>query len=211
MKRKKTRSLQRSDVADVLRRVKEYQPARGLFSYAERGRAVTEAHRLYNESSQLTRRFPLDPDLAEACSEAHRLWYTAIGNAYPPGFREDEERLRVGDASGLESAVSFLEADSWFFGTGYHKASLIRYLKPPLLTLEYARRLQRVVLAVVDTRDDRDFRAYCRLARKVDAPALRDELTRRLTHGDPGVCRRARWVLEALAQKDLMGQGKARG
>ena len=57
--------------------------------------------------------------------------------------------------------MSFLEADPWFYRTGYIKSKLIRYIKRPMLTPEYIKRLQRVVLAVVDKRDDRDFRAYC--------------------------------------------------
>ncbi len=200
MKRQKTHSPQRSDVAEIVRRVQEYQPAKGAFSYAERGRAVTEAHRLCNESFQLTKAFPGDPSLSDAYRKAQRLWYAAIENAYPPGFDEDVERLRSGDPSGMEGAVSFLEADPWFFRTGYIKSKLIRYIKRPMLTPEYMKRLQRVVLAVVDKRDDRDFRAYCRLAHKVDAPALREQLTRRLAHDDPNVRRRARWVLKALEQ-----------
>ena len=186
----------------MLRRIREYQPTKGAFSYAERGRAVTEAHRLYNESFQLSKFFPMDPDLSQACMEAHRLWYTAIENAYLPSFGEDVERLRTGDASGMEGAVAFLEADPLFYRTGYIKSKLIRYIKRPMLTPEHMRRLQQVVLAVVDKRDDRDFRAYCRLARKVDAPALREQLMRRLAHDDPKIRRRARWVMEALGEKN---------
>lgn len=200
MKRKKTHSPQRSEVAEMLRRVQEYQPAKGTFSYAERGRAVTEAHRLYNESFQLTKLFPMDPNLSEACREAHRLWYTAIENAYLPGFEEDVVRLRAGDLFGMEGAVSFLEADPFFYRTGYIKSKLIRYIKRPMLTPDYVRRLQQVVLAVVDKRDDRDFRAFCTLAHKVDAPELREQLARRLAHDDSNVRRRARWVLEALGR-----------
>ena len=131
MKRKKTQSPQRSDVAEMVRRVREYQPAQGPFSYAERGRAVTEAHQLYNESFQLTKTFSMDPDLSEACTQALRLWYAAIERAYLPGFDEDVERLRTGDPSGMESAVSFLEADPWFFRTGYIKSKLIRLPQAP--------------------------------------------------------------------------------
>jgi hypothetical protein len=205
VKRKKTQSPQKGNVAEMLQRVRDYQPAQGSFSYAERGQAVTEAHRLYNDSFQLTKIFPMDSDLSEACTEAHRLWFTAIDNAYPRGFGEDVQRLRAGDPSGMEAAVSFLEADPWFYRTGYIKSKLIRYIKPPMLTPEYVRRLQQVVLAVVDKRDDRDFRAYCRLAFKVDSLELREQLTRRLTYQDANVRRRARWVLEALGEEFPQG------
>ena len=61
-----------------------------------------------------------------------------------------------------------------------------------------AARLRRVVLAAVDRPDRREFRRYTRLARKVDAPELRQALEERLGAADPGIRRRARWVLEAL-------------
>ena len=64
---------------------------------------------------------------------------------------------------------------------------------------------------MVDNRDERDFREYCRLARKLDAPELREQLTQRVGQGDLDVRRRARWVLEALAQKDTMEAAKAYG
>ena len=123
-------------------------------------------------------------------------------------FRRDMELMQGGDKSKVEVAIAFLEDDPWFHGSGYDKAKLIRYIKPPMLRPSDQKRLQQVVLSVVDKRDDRDFRAFCKLARKVDAPDLREQLERRLTHTDPDVRRRARWVLEALAQKDSIEQGR---
>ena len=220
MKRKKAHSSQRADVAEMLRRVRDFRPAEGSFNYADRGRAVTESHQLYNESVQLTKVFPMDPDLSEACTEAHRLWYAAIERAYLPGFGEDVARLQAGSAAGMEGAVSFLEADPIFYRTGYIKEKLIRYIKRSMLTPGHSARLQAVVLSVVDRRDGREFRAYCRLACKVDSPEFREQLNQRLTRAwpsarsltedlpalmlaaqkDRAVRRRARWVLEALGQ-----------
>ena len=115
-------------------------------------------------------------------------------------FWRDIELLRGGDASKLESAMAFLESDPWFHGSGYAKVKMIRHIKPAMLTPSYTLRLQQVVLDMVERRNGQDFRAYCRLARKVDAPELREQLTRRLTHSAPNVRRRAKWVLEALEQ-----------
>jgi hypothetical protein len=69
-----------------------------------------------------------------------------------------------------------------------------------MLTLAQAARLRTVVLSVVDRRDDRDFRAFCRLARKADAPELHDQLRQRLKSADADIRRRARWMLDALEQ-----------
>ena len=119
-------------------------------------------------------------------------------------FQRDMELMKGGDKSKVEVAIAFLEDDPWFHGSGYDKAKLIRYIKPTMLTPAYRERLQQVVLALVDKRDDRDFRAFCKLAHKVDAPDLREQLMRRMNGGDADTSRRARWVLEALAQKDSM-------
>lgn len=120
-------------------------------------------------------------------------------------FWRDIALLRGGDHTKLEAAVSFLEADPWFHGSGYSKVRMIRCIKPSMLTADFTTRLQNVVLAMVERRNGQDFRAFCRLARKVDAPALREQLARRLTHDDPDTRRRARWVLEALEQNQSKG------
>lgn len=113
-------------------------------------------------------------------------------------FWRDIVLLRGGDSACLETAVAFLEADPWFHGSGYAKEDIIPAINRLDLSPQLAARLQSVILNMVDRRHGREFRAYCRLAHKVDAPELREQLTRRLTHDDPNVRRRARWVLEAL-------------
>lgn len=134
----------------------------------------------------------------------------------------DMELLRGGDRTKLEVVITFLEADLHFDRSGYVKEKIIRHIKPPMLTPQHVARLQAVVLAIVDKRDGREFRDYCRLARKVDSPELREQLRHRLTRAWPSarsltddlpalmlvaqqdrdIRRRARWVLEALGEKD---------
>jgi hypothetical protein len=101
---------------------------------------------------------------------------------------------------GVDAAIEFLEKDEWTFGSGYAKADLIRLLRKLDLNPNQAERLRRVVLAVVDGRDRREFRHYCRLACKLDSPRLRDELTRRLENEYEVVRRHAHWVLEYLSK-----------
>lgn len=208
MKRKNTPASRRTELTDLLRRIQGYRSARGEFSYAERGRAVTEALCLFQEASELARRFPVDMALSEASAAAEQLWTAAMKAAYPPGFWEDVRNLKAGDAAGLESAICFLEADPYFLGTGYNKVSLTRYIKPHMLTPSDKARLQTVVLSRVERRQGSDLSAFIRLAKKVDDASLRKHLTRRMESSDPDVKRRARWVLEALALKDYMEQGK---
>jgi hypothetical protein len=101
---------------------------------------------------------------------------------------------------GVNGIIEFLEKDQWTFGSGYAKADLIRLLRKLDLKPAQAERLRRVVLAVVDGRDRREFRHYCRLACKLDSPRLRDELMRRLEDENEVVRRHARWALEYLSK-----------
>src|SRR5882672_4847092 len=80
----------------------------------------------------------------------------------------------------VDEAIKYLEKDEWKFGSGYAKTDLISWLRKFDLKPNEAERLRRVLLAVVDGRDRREFRHYCRLACKVDSPQLRKELMRRL-------------------------------
>lgn len=163
-----------------------------------------------------------------------QAWQTAVGKKYalcrehvtlfaqhfsreviPPAvacydwdFWRDMELLKGGDQVHLEQAVSFLEADPWFHGSGYAKEDIIPALNRLPLSSGVAARLVSVVLNMVDRRNGREFRAYKQLACKVDNPELREQLTQRVDQSDFDVRRRARWVLEALAQKDRMEQGR---
>jgi hypothetical protein len=139
-----------------------------------------------------------DPAWA-AWESAVDAFYAALDAAYPPGFWDDYDRLRRGDSAGLDTAVRFLEADPWFFRTGYLKASLLRRIRRFSLTPDQTARLRNVVLSVVQRRDGREFREYCRLARKVDGPELRSRLQGLAVHSDPRVRRRAGWVTYFLA------------
>ena len=146
---------------------------------------------LLHGASAMSRGNPGNAGARVTHAAASHLFHEAVAAAYPPGFWEAYERLGIGDSSGLATAVEFLEADPWFFRSGYTKAELIRCIGRLELPSATADRLRRVVLAAVDGRDRREFRRYCRLARKVDSPGLREDLTRRLQRDDPAVRRRA--------------------
>ena len=165
--------------------------------YAERAEVARRARAIVNDAATISRSHPRDLDAQEIHISALQLFRSAIARAYPPAFWEDYGHLREGNSSSLATAVKFLEADPWFVGSGYTKATLIRHIRQLELPHAIADRLRRVVLAAVDGRDRREFRLYCRLGRKVDSASLRDALTLRLQHVDPAVRRRARWVLDA--------------
>lgn len=100
----------------------------------------------------------------------------------------------------LPTAIEFLESDPWFHGSGYIKANLIKFINRQELKPEWAKRLQKVVIAAVDREDRREFRSYCHLACKLDSPKLREELAQRLESENETVRRHARWVLQYLSK-----------
>ncbi len=175
------------------------------FDYARRAEIARKAQDFVHIASTISRGRPGDPNARKIHDLAVETLRKAVAAAYPAGFWRDYGRLKDGNSSGLVTAVKFLEADPWFFRSGYTKAELIRYIRHIELSQAIAERLRRVVLAAVDHRDRREFRLYCRLARKVDSPDLRSELSLRLQHVDPAVRRRARWALNACEKPDAQG------
>lgn len=178
-------------------------PQRDRFPYAERAAAVEAARRAVDVAFRaVTRRDDLNDPATAAWQAALVRFEAAVDAAYPPGFETIYERLRAGNTAALVDAIEFLEADPWFFRSGYIKAKLIRLIKRFPLTAVQADRLRMAVMRVVDGRDRREFRDYCRLARHLDAPELRAALERRLVDPDEGVRRRAGWALDALGAGD---------
>lgn len=131
-------------------------------------------------------------------SEAATLFRQSVLQAYPENFWEAFESLKQRDSTHLDAAINFLENDPWFFGSGYVKADLIRFICRLNLSTPDCLRLQQVVLAAIDLRDRREFRWYCKLANRVSSKLFRTEVEKRLSSEDKGSQRRARWVLSAI-------------
>ena len=162
-----------------------------------RADAVRDAHALVHlRFRDLRNRNDPDDPATRAWREAIAAFHNAIGHAYPPGFWSDLERIARGETVDLEAVISFLEADPMFFRSGYAKARAAHLLKRCKLSSAQTQRLQATVLRLVDTRASQEFSAYCRLARKLDAPEFRAALRERLDGADPAAARRARWLLQ---------------
>jgi hypothetical protein len=162
---------------------------------AEQARLLChEAYRLYD------RRLGRDDEEA-VWKKASALFRQATDEAYPPGFWESFAKLKKGDSRGVEQAIIFLEKDPWFFGSGYVKADLLRFIRKHPLSNDDAQRLRAVVIAAVKLRDRREFKYYCRVSRYVDSPEFQADLQALSRHPDADVQRRARWVISATSQK----------
>lgn len=140
----------------------------------------------------------LHPSIVEWKARVGEFW-AAMHAFYPEEFWEAYDGLKAGDPATVDVGIAFLEADPICHRSGYIKADLLRFLGRVPLTAAQADRLRAIILAVAATRDGREFRRYCALARKLDTAAFRRQL-RELAESDDdsAVRRRAGWVLDAL-------------
>lgn len=144
-----------------------------------------------------------DPATA-AWSAACARFHQACRDLYSP-LDLVVETLRLGDRRAVETAIRFLEADPMCYRSGYLKEKIAHYICRPPLDGDQRARLREVALALVERRNTREFAEYCRLAARLDDPALRSALMERLDHPDPKVARRAGWMLDRIE-----GSGQSR-
>ncbi len=167
------------------------------FDYERRARASREADKRFHDAYRYwsypykTERTLGGEEYLRALSE----WHQTVAEAYPPEFWDDYALLRAHNPSAVESALLFLEADPIFFRSGYVKTNLLRSLGQVALSEEQRNRLQEAVLNVVRSRYGREFRDYCRLARRIDSPGFRAAIEALTADRDAHVRRRAGWML----------------
>lgn len=106
--------------------------------------------------------------------------------------------LPQGYPDAVEAAIRFLEADPRFTTAGYRKRDITRRLTRLDLPEPIRERLRRLVLHRIESDEVRGMRHYCQLARRVDTPAFREAVRRRLGAPDAEVRRRATWISAAL-------------
>jgi hypothetical protein len=170
--------------------------------------AAAELRAMYEDIRRAFRSRDAGPAACREWADACRRFHAAYDClAFPGGLCHGMTSLAGGDPAAVEAAVRFLEADPWFFRSGYIKADVIRWLTRASLSSSQAARLRRVVLARVSGRDAREFRWYCRLARRVADASLREAI-RRLADSGPGpVARRAGWVARQIETADAPSPG----
>lgn len=162
-------------------------------TWRRRGEAARRAHEAVNAAFAAHVR-EREPDRYAALLKDFREKTAAGLPSSDPAFMSG---LADGHARCVETAIAFLEADAWFFRSGYEKQNLIRHLKRAQLSERQRARLGRVVLAAIDGRDRVEFRHFGRLACGVWSDFLDEAVARRMQSGDAGIRRRATWVAEA--------------
>jgi hypothetical protein len=185
-------------IAEAVRRARSWKQKEDLIQRVHR-----QAQDLYASLRDLREweppRSPARQNAEAAYEAAQADLAAALQNAYHPDFRSAFDALHEGRPADPTPLIAFLEADPYFFGSGYAKESVLRLLKRCDLTPSQEERLRVVILNAVQRPEwRREFRRYARLARKVEAPAFRAALLEIEKNGNLGERIRARWVLETL-------------
>lgn len=167
--------------------------------------AVEAAHRSMSEAKKAMAGLWRDAQARSVWDELLPQFREAIDEVHPADFWSNFHLLRNGDAAGLESGIEFLEADPWFFRSGYIKEWIIQAVKKMDLSEEFKERLRNVIGSVVQKQDHRrEVLFYCRLARKVYNTEFIGKLQLLKAHPDHSTSRRARAVLLAVEQEQKM-------
>lgn len=87
--------------------------------------------------------------------------------AFPGGLEEGLERLKQHDLSTVELAVIYLEANPYYFRSGYNKEKIAQFLKKAPLTDDQKQRLLDVIAAAAQDKDQRKLRVYNALAKTI--------------------------------------------
>jgi hypothetical protein len=136
---------------------------------------------------------------AAAWEQATRAFHAAYDKlAFPGGLGREFELLREGDATAIEMAIQFLEANPWYFRSGYHKADILKALRKHPLSDDQRDRMRKVILERVRDRPLREMRAYARFAPRVSTPQFEAEMRQIAENANPHAARHAQWVLDCL-------------
>lgn len=104
--------------------------------------------------------------------------------------------IRAGERNSVEGALAFLEADPFFFRSGYLKEKVLHALKRAPLAERDEARLQMIVLRAVEGRFKREFAFYARLIPRLRTAQFETDL--RATAKRARFANHARLVLNAL-------------
>jgi len=158
-----------------------------------------ELQKLHEKIQEEFRHRAESPERMAAWTEAARVFHESYDRlAFPGGIGREFELLRAGDPTAIEMAVRFLEADPWYFRSGYHKADFLRLLRKQALSDDQCARLRDVILKRVRGRPVREVRAYCRFAPKVANAAFESEVVSIAQNSNRRAARAAQWLLQCL-------------
>ena len=183
------------------------------FGYSKRGRDVNEAQaEVHAAAKEVRNRNDTSDPHTRRWLDAIAIFRAAYARVYPGALKEVDDGEKRASELNTADMLDFLEADPIFFRSGYMKQRLLTELKRRKLDQHEARRLQTIIVSVVQKNDHRrEFLHYCRAAANVDDEWFRSELIYLEKSEEPHVSQRANWVLAALDSRWLDLKHAARG
>jgi hypothetical protein len=136
-------------------------------------------------------------DLSESAAARNRLaqWVQRTGEA-----------LAAGDPSAAGPALAYLEADPYYFRSGYARTWLAGRLSRADLGSTEVSRARDLVVDVADGRLNSGMRGVARLARSVADNQLRRDLRARLHSDDQVIARRALHILSKVRRPGITAE-----
>ena len=125
---------------------------------------------------------------------------------HTPEFETALEALQLGDAAGTEYALAYLEADPWYFRSGYLKGRIARWLRQVELSEQQRDRLRAALVASLRKGSRYEQVEYRKLARRFDSPDFRAELEALAASKDNGIANRAALMLRFCELNDTPGR-----
>ncbi len=135
-----------------------------------------------NLRNQVCRTFPKN----SASRDDFKKWQKACQNLYTfhsplhqIWTQEFKSSVISGNRESIESLITYLEADPYYFRSGYLKSRLVRIIKKAPLTAKDEQRLRSVIWNKTAKRSGQEFREYCRLATLVSTPTFREKVAKK--------------------------------
>jgi hypothetical protein len=142
------------------------------------------------------------PSTRDAWQKACATFHSSYDQlAFPGGLAREFTQLDQQDPNAIEMALRFLEANPWYFRSGYLKEELLARFKKLPLTHDQIARLRKVILERIQGRPVREMRAYTRLAPRVTNPEFEAELRRIAEGGNRIAARYAQWAIQCLKSR----------
>lgn len=137
-------------------------------------------------------------------SKATAQWKTACEKfhssydrlAFPGGLKEGMSQLKKGDAAAIEAAIAFLKVDPYFFRSGYIKEEILHYLSRAVLNEKQIIELQEILLDRLNGEERREFKNYCKLAKKIASEAFIAKVQKNLLSESLAISSRAQRMLK---------------
>lgn len=119
---------------------------------------------------------------------------------FPNGQKDYFTQLKNGDPNAIHTAITFLQTDPIFFRSGYIKEELLRALKKAPLSKKNITALHSLLLDQLQIPARREFRDYCKLAKKIVTDDFINQLQEKTLSTDENVSRQAQWMLDTISE-----------